>query len=116
VPEIPQDGQFASFFDGLLTSLHLSNAAAARRLHVAQSQVGRWRRGEGGISKENIRRIHEEFGVDFDYLLGLAGLRTSTPAIALEGIEADRQMWRALRRADGKDGSPLGLARLHGCL
>jgi|SRR5947209_10389422 len=90
-----QPATFPEFFNKLLASHALSGAQAARRLGVAESQVGRWRRGQGGISLENLERIHEEFGVDLDYLRELAGLRNSSPATATAGIDAERQAWGA---------------------
>lgn len=76
--------QFAAFINALLDSQNLSGAQAARRLKVAQSQVSRWRRGEGGISLENLHRIHEVFGTDLNYLKRLAGLPASSPSTVQE--------------------------------
>jgi transcriptional regulator with XRE-family HTH domain len=95
VPESGESAQFARFLNSLLESHHLSGAQAARRLGVSQSQVSRWRRGEGGISLENLERIHAVFGVELAYLKQLAGLRSSHPTVTLDDIEAERQKYRA---------------------
>lgn len=86
---------FRGFFNALLESRGLSGAQAARKLGVAQSQVSRWKRGEGGISLENLQRIHETFGIDLAYLTGLAGIRDSSASTVNDSIEAERQLWRA---------------------
>jgi len=95
VPEPGENAQFARFFNSLLDGQRLSGAQAARRLGVSHSQVSRWRRGEGGISLENLERIHDTFGVELDYLKQLVGLRSSHPSSTLDDIEAERQKYRA---------------------
>lgn len=97
MPEQSPDAQFAEYFNVLLAQHKLNGADAARRLKVAQSQVSRWKRGEGGISLENLQRIHDVFGTDLTYLMQLAGLRASTPSTANSdpAVEIERQRWRA---------------------
>lgn len=87
---VPSEGeQFAVFFNALLDGDGLSGAQAARRLKVAQSQVSRWRRGEGGISLENLQRIHDTFGTDLAYLMQLAGYRASSLSTAQGDISPE---------------------------
>jgi len=101
----PSDAErFAAFINALFDSQGLTGAQAARRLRVAQSQVSRWRRGEGGISLENLIRIHETFGTDLDYLKGLAGFSASTPSIAQDDTDAALDaLWEAERTAMRED-------------
>lgn len=89
MPDPTPSAQFAEFLNALLESQGLSGAQAARRLHVAQSQVSRWRRGEGGVSLENLTRIHEEFGIDLGTLRRLAGYGDSTSSTMKEGIDPE---------------------------
>jgi len=90
VPEQSDAERFAAFLNALLDSQSLSGAQAARRLKVAQSQVSRWRRGEGGISLENLHRIHAAFGTDLEYLKRLAGFSASTPTTAEDDVYVEQ--------------------------
>lgn len=73
--------RFGKFFDSLLSQSDMSGAEAARRLRVAQSQVSRWRRGEGGLSQQSLQRISEVFGTDLNYLREIAGLTDTGPSV-----------------------------------
>ncbi len=59
----------------------MTGAEAARKLRVAQSQVSRWRRGEGGLSEASMRRISEVFGTDIDYLKEITGTTYAGPSV-----------------------------------
>lgn len=75
------EARFGRFFDELLAHNDLTAAEAARRLHVAQSQVSRWRRGEGGLSYESMKRISDVFGIDLTYLQQLTDSEYSGPRV-----------------------------------
>lgn len=86
----PQNEQtFAQVFASLLKSRGMSQRQAAIKLNVAESQVSRWLRGQGGISLENIERISATFGVDRALLLALVGYRDNTGATVEAPVDAE---------------------------
>lgn len=86
MPDQPAPGvTFGEVFDELRIRRGLSPAELARELGEPESSVSRWRRlgrtprpGRGkGIDIRKIWKIADFFGVDRDYLAGLAGFPVS---------------------------------------
>lgn len=100
MPEPTSNVQFAGFFNALLESAGLSGAQAARRLGVAQSQVSRWRRGEGGITLENLERIAKEFSIDRSTLEQLAGFRDTYGAATQDTADQEIKALLDAERAE----------------
>lgn len=65
--------EFAKAFEQLRISRGWSPAEVARRLDVYPTEVSRWRRGVGGISIKNVRKIAALFEADRAWLERLAG-------------------------------------------
>jgi transcriptional regulator with XRE-family HTH domain len=64
---------FAETFERLRVARGWKPAEVARRLGVYPTEVSRWRRGLGGISIKNVRKVADLFEVDRAWLEGLAG-------------------------------------------
>lgn len=76
--------QFSDALNELLTGSGMSAKELARRIEVDPAQVGRWRKARGLPRPDNIIRVASVFGVDYDWLLGLA-----YPEVRSEGGEPD---------------------------
>lgn len=63
---------FAEALDGLLVAGSMSNRELARRADVDPAQVGRWRRGWGLPRPSHLPKLAAVFGVDYEWLLGIA--------------------------------------------
>lgn len=70
---VKPDPAFAEAFERLRKARGWSPAEVARRLDVYPTEVSRWRRGLGGISINNVRKIADLFEADRSWLEGLAG-------------------------------------------
>ncbi len=49
----------------------LSMQALSKIIGISDSSLGRWERGEGDITGDNLIILADFFGVSTDYLLGL---------------------------------------------
>src|SRR5205823_5296818 len=63
---------FADALNELMAGSAMSANKVAARVEVDPAQVGRWRKGLGLPRPENIVRIASVFGVDYEWLMGLA--------------------------------------------
>jgi len=63
---------FVDALNELLRGAGLSANELARRVEVDAAQVGRWRKGTGLPRPENIVRVAAVFGVEYEWLMGLA--------------------------------------------
>lgn len=87
---------------------HVSQAALARALGVAQNTVSNWENGNRDPSNEALMRVADFFGVTVDYLLGKEESKREDPGIddftyalygEVKGLgEADREMLLQMAR------------------
>lgn len=63
---------FADALNELMAGSGTSNNRLAGRVDVDPAQVGRWRKGVGLPRPENIVRIASVFGVNYEWLMGIA--------------------------------------------
>jgi transcriptional regulator with XRE-family HTH domain len=68
-----QEGQFGGWLNGAMRRRGLSQAALARAVGVADTQVSRWRRGQVIPSLRYLQQIADTFGVPRHTLDRLAG-------------------------------------------
>lgn len=88
---MPADRTFAEAFERLRLARGWSPAEVARQLGVYPTEVSRWRRGRGGISIRNVRKVADLFGVDPATLEVLAGYASA--ASGTTEVDAERQQW-----------------------
>ncbi len=89
---MPADRTFAEAFERLRLARGWSPAEVARQLGVYPTEVSRWRRGRGGISIRNVRKVADLFGVDRASLEELAGY-ASVPRTTETETDVERQQW-----------------------
>jgi transcriptional regulator with XRE-family HTH domain len=80
-----QEGQFSGWLNGAMRRRGLSQAALARAVGVADTQVSRWRRGQVIPSLRYLQQIADTFGVPRHTLDRLAGY----PVVAVSHAEGE---------------------------
>lgn len=86
---MPVPPTFAEAFERLRTGRGWSPAEVARQLDVYPTEVSRWRRGLGGISIRNVRKVADVFGVDRAELERLAGYDDSSVTVAQDTLSPE---------------------------
>lgn len=86
---MPAPSTFAEFFERLRLGRGWTPAEVARRLDVYPTEVSRWRRGRGGISIRNVRKVADLFGVDRAELERLAGYGDSPVSVSKDTLNPE---------------------------
>src|SRR3954453_3482351 len=98
---MPQDEARARFSGWLATTMQtrgLTQAQLARSVGVADTQVSRWRRGQGVPTVMYLQRIADPFGVQRVTLDQLVGLPVAQAPGAEPELEAELQAHQARLR------------------
>lgn len=106
---------FASWLTAAMQTHDLSQAALARTLGVADTQVSRWRRGQVVPSVRYLQDLADTFGVDrllLDQLVGYPTASASGPTTRLDGdagMETELHAYQAQYRRLLEDTVPRAL-------